>query len=189
MILYHKHNMPDMQVRTLAFIGDAGGGISDEKNKIFFVPYLTLAEAQDTDTFQWTLLNKAFNSDGIKSIRQGFGDSNQAIYGNIYLEDVTGNFPRENALILSESRRFDSAIANLANTVALSKEQMNGTDNEFTPKEIKNTIFLFKKENATQVIDQFGKLILDVFSDKELQAYAKEGIHVIGMVHDKKEET
>lgn len=44
MILYHKHNMPDMQVRTLAFIGDAGGGISDEKNKIFFVPYLTLAE-------------------------------------------------------------------------------------------------------------------------------------------------
>lgn len=45
MILYHKHNMPDMQVRTLAFIGDAGGGISDEKNKIFFVPYLTLAES------------------------------------------------------------------------------------------------------------------------------------------------
>lgn len=152
-------------------------------------PILFIDEAQDTDTFQWTLLNKAFNSDGIKSIRQGFGDSNQAIYGNIYLEDVTGNFPRENALILSESRRFDSAIANLANTVALSKEQMNGTDNEFTPKEIKNTIFLFKKENATQVIDQFGKLILDVFSDEELQAYAKEGIHVIGMVHDKKEET
>ena len=46
MILYHKHNMPDMQVRTLAFIGDAGGGISDEKNKIFFVPYLTLADCQ-----------------------------------------------------------------------------------------------------------------------------------------------
>lgn len=44
MILYYKCNMPDMQVRTLAFIGDAGGGISDEKNKIFFVPYLTLAE-------------------------------------------------------------------------------------------------------------------------------------------------
>lgn len=45
MILYYKCNMPDMQVRILVFIGDAGGGISDEKNKIFFVPYLTLAES------------------------------------------------------------------------------------------------------------------------------------------------
>lgn len=32
MILYHKRNMPDMQVRALAFIRDAGGGIPDEKN-------------------------------------------------------------------------------------------------------------------------------------------------------------
>ena len=152
-------------------------------------PILFIDEAQDTDTFQWTLLNKAFNSDEIKSIRQGFGDSNQAIYGNIYLEDTTGNFPRENALVLSESQRFDSAIANLANTVALSKEQMGGTDNVFTQKEIKHTIFLFKKENAAQVIDSFGRFILDVFTDEELQAYANEGIHVIGMVHDKKEET
>ena len=47
MILYHKRNMPDMQVRTLAFIGDASGGISDEKNNIFFVPYLTLAESHN----------------------------------------------------------------------------------------------------------------------------------------------
>ena len=44
MILYYKCNMPDMQVRILVFIGDASGGISDEKN-IFFVPYLTLAES------------------------------------------------------------------------------------------------------------------------------------------------
>ena len=45
MISFHKRNIPDMQVRNLAFIGDASSGISDEKNKIFFVPYLTLAES------------------------------------------------------------------------------------------------------------------------------------------------
>lgn len=151
-------------------------------------PILFIDEAQDTDTFQWSLLNNAFNSDEIKSIRQGFGDSNQAIYGNIYLEDTTGNFPRDNALVLSESRRFDSAIANLANTVALSKEQMEGSENVFTQKKIKNTIFLFKKEKATQVIDTFGKFVLDVFTDEELETYEKDGVHVIGMVHDKKEE-
>lgn len=31
MILFHKRNISDMQVRILAFIGDASGGISDEK--------------------------------------------------------------------------------------------------------------------------------------------------------------
>ena len=68
-------------------------------------------EAQDTDAFQWDLLKKAFNSDGELSIRQGFGDSNQAIYGNLYVDDTMGNFPRENALVLSESRLFDSSIS------------------------------------------------------------------------------
>lgn len=127
-------------------------------------PILFIDEAQDTDTFQWNLLKKAFNSDGELSIRQGFGDSNQAIYGNLYADDTTENFPRENALVLSESRRFDSSISSLANTVALSKAQMDGTDNEFTQKGIKHTIFLFEKENAAQVIDEFGQLILDTFS-------------------------
>lgn len=152
-------------------------------------PILFIDEAQDTDAFQWDLLKKAFNSDGELSIRQGFGDSNQAIYGNLYADDTTGNFPRENALVLSESRRFDSSISSLANTVALSKAQMDGTDNEFTQKGIKHTIFLFEKENEAQVIDEFGQLILDTFSDEELKTYEKEGVHVIGMIHDKKEET
>lgn len=152
-------------------------------------PVLFIDEAQDTDTFQWNLLNKAFNKDGVKSIRQGFGDSNQAIYGNVYIEDASGNFPRENALVLSESRRFDSSIANLANTVALSRDKMDGTDNVFTQKETRNTIFLFEKENAAQVIDEFGKLALEFFTDEDLQVYEREGIHVIGMIHDKKDET
>ena len=117
------------------------------------------------------------------------GGTIQAIYGNLYADDTTGNFPRENALVLSESRRFDSSISSLANTVALSKAQMDGTDNEFTQKGIKHTIFLFEKENAAQVIDEFGQLILDTFSDEELKTYEKEGVHVIGMIHDKKEET
>lgn len=162
-------------------------GIPDSIQNRF--PVLFIDEAQDTDAFQWNLLNMAFNADGEKSIRQGFGDSNQAIYGNLYAEGVRGNFPRKNPLVLSESRRFDSSIASLANTVALSKSQMDGTDNIFTQKGIKHTIFLFKKENASQVIDEFGKLILDTFTEEELLEYEREGIHVIGMIHDKKEET
>ena len=88
-------------------------------------PILFIDEAQDTDAFQWELLKKAFCDDGVKSIRQGYGDSNQAIYSNLIADDELRNFPRENALVLSESRRFDSSIAKLANTVALSKAQMS----------------------------------------------------------------
>jgi len=152
-------------------------------------PILFIDEAQDTDTFQWKLLKKAFSDDGIKSIRQGYGDSNQAIYSNLIADDELCNFPRENALILSESRRFDPSIAKLANAVALSKAQMDGTENIFSSKSIDHTIFLFKKEKASQVINEFGQLILDTFTDEEIRKYEKEGCHVVGMVHDKKDET
>lgn len=152
-------------------------------------PILFIDEAQDTDTFQWELLKKAFSDDGIKSIRQGYGDSNQAIYSNLIADDELCNFPRENALVLSESRRFNPSIAKLANTVALSKAQMGGTENFFSDRSIDHTIFLFKIEKASQVIDEFGQLILDTFTDEEIRYYEKEGCHVVGMVHDKKEET
>lgn len=152
-------------------------------------PILFIDEAQDTDAFQWDLLKRAFSDDGAKSIRQGYGDSNQAIYSNLIANDELCNFPRENALVLSESKRFDSSIAKLANTVALSKAQMSGTENNFLNKNIKHTIFLFKKEKASRVIEEFGQLILDTFTDEEICKYEKEGCHVVGMVHDKKEET
>lgn len=152
-------------------------------------PILFIDEAQDTDTFQWELLKKAFSDDGIKSIRQGYGDSNQAIYSNLIVDDELCDFPRENALVLNESRRFDSSIAKLANTVALSKAQMDGIENDFSYKSIAHTIFLFKKEKASKVIDGFGQLILDTFTDEEIRKYEKEGCHVVGMIHDKKDET
>lgn len=152
-------------------------------------PILFIDEAQDTDLSQWELINKIFNKDNIKSIRQGYGDSNQAIYGNINVDDEVTNFPRENALILSESRRFGADIAELSNTVAVSKEQMTGTNNKFSGKGIEQTIFLFEKDKAEEVIKKYGQLLLNTFSDEELNIYANEGCHVVGMVHDKKEET
>lgn len=152
-------------------------------------PILFIDEAQDTDSFQWDLLQKAFNKDGIYGIRQGYGDSNQAIYSNLSVDDEFLHFPRKGALVLNESRRFDSRIAMLANTVALSAAQMDGTENIFSENEITHTIFLFQKDKAPQVINEFGQLILNTFSDKEISEYKKEGCHVVGMVHYKKEDT
>lgn len=152
-------------------------------------PLLFIDEAQDTNSLLWDLLHKTFPDDGVKTVRQGFGDSNQAIY-NYVNEDVQhSEFPRSNSLVLSESRRFDNRIAALANCVAISQEQMQGTDNNFSSRNIQHTIFLFQKEKAPCVIDEFGKLILNTFSDEELIANAKLGCHVIGMVHKKSGDT
>lgn len=152
-------------------------------------PLLFIDEAQDTNSLLWDLLYKAFPNNGEKSVRQGFGDSNQAIYNYVNEDVQQSEFPRNNPLVLSESRRFDNRIAVLANCVSISQEQMHGTDNVFSDRNIQHTIFLFPREKASRVIDEFGKLILNTFSDKELLANAKLGCHVVGMVHKKSDDT
>ena len=152
-------------------------------------PILFIDEAQDTNAFQWDLIHRTFSSDGDLSLRQGFGDSNQAIYNYVNETVDCPEFPRDNPLLLSESRRFDSRISKLANTVAISTAEMNGTDNEFSDRACCHTIYLFSKEKAGQVIEEFGQLVLDTFSDEELLLYKNTGCHIVGMVHDKKGET
>jgi DNA helicase II / ATP-dependent DNA helicase PcrA len=151
-------------------------------------PLLLIDEAQDTNAFQWNLLHHAFSSDGSLSIRQSFGDSNQAIYNNVNETVNNPEFPRENPLLLCESRRFDGRIAMLTNTVSISSAKMIGTENEFSDRACCHTIYLFAKEKATQAIDEFANLVLETFSDEELTSNKKIGCHVIGMVHDKKGE-
>lgn len=152
-------------------------------------PLLFIDEAQDTNTFQWNLIKRAFSNNGTISIRQGFGDSNQAIYNYVEENVETEEFPRLNPLLLSESKRFDSRIANLVNAVSVSDNKMQGSNNEFSERDIKHTIYLFKKEKASDVINEFGKLVIETFSDYEIERYQEKGCHVIGAVHIKKSDT
>ena len=152
-------------------------------------PLLFIDEAQDTNSFQWNLIYKAFGFESGPSIYQGFGDKNQAIYSYVNENSAGTEFPREDALFINKSQRFDDRIAILANSVALSNEKMKGFDNNLSDRQYPHTIYLFSKENIEKVIDEFGKLILETFSDEELMEHRKEGCHVIGMVHDKKDET
>lgn len=94
-------------------------------------------------------------------------------------------------MLLQFARRnlFDDRIASFANSVAISKSQMNGTDNSFTNKKIPHTIFLFDPDSASQVIVEFANLILESFSDDELKENKELGCHVIGMIHNKIGET
>jgi hypothetical protein len=81
---------------------------------------------------------------------------------------------------------FDNRIAILANQF-LYLLIMGGITNELSNKKCSHTIYLFSKNYAEKVIEEFGELILTTFSADELLKYKKEGCHVIVMVHDKKE--
>ena len=152
-------------------------------------PILFIDEAQDTDSVLWDLIYKSFPNDGVHTIRQGFGDSNQAIYGNIHVTEAGTHFPRSNPMVLNESRRFDDRIACMANSVAVSKAQMHGTSNNFSERNAKHTIFLFPKDRASCVIDEFARLILTTFTDDEIASNTSKGCHVVGMVHNKNGDT
>ncbi|EAE5920780.1 ATP-dependent helicase [Listeria monocytogenes] len=144
-------------------------------------PLLFIDEAQDTNSFQWDLINSTFPA----SIQQGFGDENQAIY-NYVGENETDSFPRNNPLVLPESKRFNSNISKIANPLAISNAEMIGMSTTF---DCKNTIFLFATDKIDKVLEEYSKLVLLTFTDEELKKYQADGCHAIGMVHTKKEET
>lgn len=152
-------------------------------------PVVFIDEAQDTNSFQWELLHTVFPKTSELTIQQGFGDCNQAIYNYINETVERPRFPRDAPLLLNESQRFDNRIAQLANTVAVSTAQMCGTTNKFSRRECCHTIYLFSKNKSVQVIDAFGQLVLDTFTEEELLKEKRAGCHVIGMVHVKKDET
>lgn len=145
-------------------------------------PLVFIDEAQDTNSFQYEMINQCFKY----SVQQGFGDENQAIYNYVGEEDQS-IFPRKKPLIISQSKRFSNEIAKLANPLAISNDSMEGVNTEFESNE--NVIFLFKKNKICEVLDAYGKCILDTFTDEELVKYKQDGCFAIGLVHNKKEDT
>lgn len=140
-------------------------------------PIVLIDEAQDTLSFHWKLIEKAFPTNG-STIIQCFGDKNQAIFSEGAKQQGLEVFPRENYLIMSKSNRFNDIIAKLANTVALDYEEMQGNSNVFADKNIKHTIFLFAKKSIDKVLPAYGKLLLDTFTDEELENYG--GCYAVG---------
>ncbi|MDX9984845.1 UvrD-helicase domain-containing protein [Sphaerochaeta sp.] len=149
-------------------------------------PIVFLDEAQDTSKFQWKLINETFPPD--KVIRQAFGDCNQAIFNNNSSEAELCGFPGINQLTISKSKRFGNAIAAIANTIAVSKDKMEGTETAFD--QAKHTVFLFQRNpmSCYHVIEKYAQLILNSYTDDEINTYQDLGFRVVGMVNGKLDE-
>lgn len=119
-------------------------------------PYVAVDETQDTKKNQWTIFEKLFPFD--KAMIQSFGDANQAIY-DFEGGDFDEKFPSRDAPIqLNDSLRFGSAVANIANPVAVLKNEIVGCRSLFSNTPV-NTIFLFDEKSINSVVTAYAELV------------------------------
>ena len=144
-------------------------------------PFVAVDETQDTKSNQWDVFDKLFPYDS--TIIQSFGDANQAIYDFDNDGEEKLQFPfRESPIQLNSSLRFVPEIANLANPVAILKNEIEGCHNPFSRNPL-NTIFLFDEGTINSVVKTFAELVLDSFSAEEISTFEKKGVWVVGQIH------
>jgi len=143
-------------------------------------PLLFVDEAQDNSEVQSAILQRIFLDGKSAVIRQRLGDSNQAIFDLVGAKDATTDkFPDE--LVkknLPNSHRFGQKIADLADPLGVTPYGLVGQG----PKnpDGQHTIFLFDDNSAVQVLEAYGELLLETFSNREL----REGTFTaVGLVH------
>lgn len=138
-------------------------------------PMLFLDEAQDNSELQSQLLSRVFGGEDTPVIRQRFGDPNQAIFNSVNAkEEITDAFPDDKILRsdLPNSYRFGQKIADLADPLGLSPYGLEGQG----PKQplasgepdAPHSVFLFDRNADSKVLEAYGSLLIDTFSDQEL---------------------
>lgn len=153
------------------YLIDTVSGVADVLRNRF--PILLIDEAQDNGKEQSAILSRIFMEGDHAVIRQRFGDSNQAIYDFQGAEEAaTDKFPGASKMELPNSYRFGQTIADIADPLGLDPCSLQGLG----PKKPlasgspagQHTIFLFDENSAAKVLDAYGELLLDTFSDLEL---------------------
>lgn len=149
-------------------------------------PLLFIDEAQDNREEQSAILYRIFQDGGSTVIRQRFGDSNQAIFDSMLTDEAqTDRFPNDAIKRdLPNSHRFGQRIADLSDPLAPIPCGLKGNG----PKKLLSsgvsegchTIFLFNDDSANRIINAYGELLIETFSEHEL----REGtFKAIGQIH------
>lgn len=135
-------------------------------------PILLIDEAQDNSKEQSAILSRIFMEGDNAVIRQRFGDANQAIFDFQGAEEAsTDKFPGESKMELPNSYRFGQTIADMADPLGLVPYGLQGLGPKkpfASGSEGHHTIFLFDEHSATKVLEAYGALLLEIFSDLEL---------------------
>lgn len=147
-------------------------------------PFVLVDEMQDTSEQQNNLLRRLFPRDSNVVCIQRVGDPNQAIFeGGI--QPVADAFPDDIRCInIADSFRFDASIAALATPFAYLPVQpagLNGIRAKAVPDQnLPHTIFVFPDNDASAVLDAFGRHVLATLPQTLINTSA---VTAIGAVH------
>lgn len=128
------------------------------------IPLVFNDEVQDNDEDHSSLLSQVFMEGGKPSVRQRFGDSNQAIYrsGNVTSGATTDGFPGKGVLKidLPNSFRFGPVIAGLADPFGVTPQGLVGLGTKHRPP----AILLFDDSSVQNVLPEYATYLIEVFS-------------------------
>jgi len=137
--------------------------IPDAKEQLSFrFPYVFIDECQDTTALDRELIQSFFPG---TCVFQEIGDYNQQIFEDS-AEDQ--NIPRDDISYLPNSYRFSQGIAKLSDPFAV-KHIPGFTGLHSVNPEKQHTVFLFQDDTILQVGPAYCKIILESFSDDELE--------------------
>ena len=183
---YHRYM--EMLYWALEWL-DERPGVAEMVSERF--PVLLLDEAQDNSEVQSTILKRVFVDSAAAVIRQRFGDANQAIYNSVNDKGAaTDPFPSNDPDVrvhVPSSHRFGTHVAAVAGPLALVPHDGGllglGPRPVFTGAptgEVPATILLFDDNTVGHVLDEFGQILCDTFTDDEL---ACGKFAAVGQVH------
>ena len=139
-------------------------------------PVLFIDEVQDNSEEQSALLKTIFVDGEETSIRQRFGDQNQAIYD--YSKDegaVTDLFPNADvAEAIPNSHRFGQSIASLADPFAVVPSALVGQGGSGPNGEAElvgqHVVLLFEEEDIEHLLPTYVRLLRENFAPNELES-------------------
>ncbi len=125
-------------------------------------PFVLIDEMQDTSSIQEGLLMKVF---GGSAIVQRCGDRNQRILTSDSTDTAGLTFPRAGCLNITSTKRFAAQIADAVRAVQEHGEAIAARADNTAHAPV---LILYDASSVTKVIDEFGALVLDRFSDATL---------------------
>lgn len=147
-------------------------------------PLVFIDEAQDNNELQSAILHRIFREGSGPSIRQRFGDSNQAIYSHSGADGArTDCFPSGELQNLPRSYRFSQETADAAKGLGIVPQALNGsgpTRIRVKRNALPPVLFLFDNSSVQNVLPRYGDYLSTTFSAEELAAgvfTAIAGVH------------
>lgn len=161
---------------------DRNSGVAADLRRRF--PLVFIDEAQDNSEIQSAILHRIFCEGENPSIRQRFGDSNQAIYANSNQHGAcTDPFPAAPAYSIPRSYRFPQAIADVVKGFGVKPQDLVGagpSGARITSVAKRSAIFLFDDSTVQAVLPRYGAYLVEQFEEAELTAgtfVAVAGVH------------